>query len=32
MKTERLFHDLLGLGMKWEVLESDRCHVQTQFE
>ena len=23
MKTEKLFHDLLGLGMNWEVLECE---------
>jgi hypothetical protein len=28
MKTEKLFHELLGLGMKWEVQECEFDHIQ----
>ncbi|MEN9469177.1 MAG: hypothetical protein RL630_1475, partial [Verrucomicrobiota bacterium] len=26
MKTEKLFHELLGLGMNWEVQECEFDH------
>ena len=28
MKTEKLFHELLGLGMNWEVQECEFDHIQ----
>jgi len=32
MKTEKLFHEFLGLGMNWEVQECEFDHIQEWFE